>query len=120
MAYQDVEVELDEVLDLGNGVGFVIASIEGQLVASTAHLRVRFGAVYQWADELIVRVGSYADVEHVRAVAERLAEEPVAAAPRFAGLTQAPGQGLEPQSPGPEPGVTANWTIPEGRLRRKG
>src|ERR1700691_139781 len=30
-----------------------------------------------------------------------------------------PGQGLEPQSPGPEPGVTANWTIPDRRLGAK-
>jgi ketosteroid isomerase-like protein len=75
-AFQDAEIELEEVLDLGSGVGFVIVAIEGQLVASTAHMRVRFGAVYRWADDLIVRVGSYADIEQVRAVAERLAGEP--------------------------------------------
>ena len=28
-------------------------------------------------------------------------------------VSKTPGQGLEPQSPGPEPGVTANWTIPD-------
>jgi ketosteroid isomerase-like protein len=74
-AYQDVEIELEEVLDLGKGVSFVIVSIEGQLVASTAHLRVRFGAVYRWSHDLIVRVESYANIEHVRATAERLARE---------------------------------------------
>jgi hypothetical protein len=36
---------------------------------------VRYGAVYQWADDLIMRVTSYADIEQVRASAERLAEE---------------------------------------------
>jgi ketosteroid isomerase-like protein len=74
-AYEDAEIELEEVLDLGKGVCFVIVSIAGRLLASTAHMRVRFGAVYQWSDELIVRVASYADIEQVRAVAERLAEE---------------------------------------------
>jgi ketosteroid isomerase-like protein len=74
-AYEDAEIDVEEVLDLGKGVGFVIASIEGQLVASTAHMRVRYGAVYQWADDLIMRVTSYADIEQVRASAERLAEE---------------------------------------------
>ena len=42
-----------------------------------------------------------------------------AKAPRVAGPSQTPGQGLEPQSPGPEPGVTANWTIPDSVLAVK-
>jgi SnoaL-like domain len=74
-AFQDAQIEVGEVLDLGNDVGFVVASIEGRLAASTAHMRVRFGAAYQWADDLIVRVASDADVERVRAAAERLAAE---------------------------------------------
>jgi len=74
-AYQDVEIEVEEILGLGKGVGFVIASIEGQLAASTAHMRVRFGAVYEWTDDLIERVVSDADIEQVRAVAERLVRE---------------------------------------------
>lgn len=74
-AYQEVAIDVEEVLDLGNGIGFVVASIEGQLVASTAHMRVRYGAVYQWADDLIVRVSSYADIEQVRAAAALLAGE---------------------------------------------
>jgi hypothetical protein len=39
--------------------------------------------------------------------------------PVFTGRKRTPGQGLEPQSPGPEPGVTANWTIPDQRLAEK-
>ena len=35
------------------------------------------------------------------------------------GRNRTPGQGLEPQSPGPEPGVTANWTIPDSVWARE-
>src|SRR5947209_15638601 len=44
--YHAVEIETEDILDLGGGVGFVIACMEGQLAESTAHLRVRCGAVY--------------------------------------------------------------------------
>src|SRR5665213_2435224 len=39
--------------------------------------------------------------------------------PVFTGRKRTPGQGLEPQSPGPEPGVTANWTIPDSVFAEK-
>jgi ketosteroid isomerase-like protein len=74
-AYEDAEIDLEEVLDLGKGIVFVITAIEGQLVASTAHMGVRYGAAYRWADDLIVRVASDADIDEARAAAERLAEE---------------------------------------------
>ena len=74
-AYHDAEVDVEDVLDLGGGIGFVIASLEGQLANSTAHMRTRMGAVYVWADSLIVRVASYTDIDEARAAAERLAEE---------------------------------------------
>jgi ketosteroid isomerase-like protein len=74
-AYQDVAIEIDDVLDMGRGVGFVTASLDGRLAASTAHMRVRYGAVYTWAHNLVVRITSYADIGEARAAAERLAEE---------------------------------------------
>ena len=73
--YQVVEIEIADILDLGDGVGFVIARMEGQLAESTAHLRVRFGAAYLWADDLIVRVTSHTDIDEARAAAERLSRE---------------------------------------------
>src|SRR6202020_538864 len=39
--------------------------------------------------------------------------------PGSTGRKRTPGQGLEPQSPGPEPGVTANWTIPDSAFAQK-
>jgi ketosteroid isomerase-like protein len=70
-----VEFEVEDVSDLGAGIVFVSASAEGRLADSTAHMRVRMGAVYSWADNLIVRVASYPDIAEGRAAAERLAEE---------------------------------------------
>jgi ketosteroid isomerase-like protein len=74
-AYDDAEVEVEHVLDLGSGVGFVVACLQGRLAESSAHLRVRYGAVYTWADDLIVRIGSQPDIDEARAAAERLAQE---------------------------------------------
>jgi ketosteroid isomerase-like protein len=74
-AYHDAEIEIEDVLDVGSGIVFVSASMEGRLTDSTAHMRVRMGAVYSWADNVIVRVASYADIDQGRAAAERLAEE---------------------------------------------
>jgi hypothetical protein len=45
-----------------------------ECVDSTAHMRTRWGAVYRWVDEAIVRVASYPDIDEARAIAERLAE----------------------------------------------
>jgi ketosteroid isomerase-like protein len=74
-AYQDVEIEIEDVLDMGSGVGLVTACLEGRLADSTARMRVRYGAVYTWAHGLIARIASYADIDEARAAAERLAEE---------------------------------------------
>jgi len=67
-AYQDL-------LDLGGGIAFVTATLDGRLADSTANMRVRFGATYRWVGELIVHVASYPDIDEARAAAERLAEE---------------------------------------------
>ena len=74
-AYDDAEIEVEHALDLGGGVGFVVACLQGRLAESSARLRVRYGAVYTWVDDLIVRVTSQPDIDEARAAAERLAEE---------------------------------------------
>jgi ketosteroid isomerase-like protein len=75
-AYEEYRVEPEEILDLGNGVTFSVIVQQGRVVGSTAHVRMRFGAVTTWADGLIKRNTSYTDVDEARAAAERLAEEP--------------------------------------------
>jgi ketosteroid isomerase-like protein len=74
-AYQEADIEVEDVLDLGGGVAFVTATLDGRLAGSTAHHRVRFGAAYRWVDELIVYIATYSDIDEARATAERLARE---------------------------------------------
>ncbi len=73
-AYRDVDIEVEDVLDLGGGIAFVTATLDGRLADSTAHMRVRFGATFRWVGDLIVHTASYPDIDEARAVAERLAE----------------------------------------------
>jgi ketosteroid isomerase-like protein len=72
-AYQDADIEVEDVVDLGGGIAFVTATLNGLLAGSTAHMRVRFGASYRWVDDLIVRIASYSDIGEARADAESLA-----------------------------------------------
>jgi ketosteroid isomerase-like protein len=74
-AYRDVDIEVEDLLDLGGGIAFLTATLDGRLAGSTAHMRVRFGATYRWVGDLIVHVASYPDIDEARAAAERLAEE---------------------------------------------
>jgi ketosteroid isomerase-like protein len=74
--YQDADIEVEDLLDLGGGIAFVTATLDGRLAGSTAHNRVRFGATYRWVQGLIVHIASYSDIDEARATAERLAEEP--------------------------------------------
>jgi ketosteroid isomerase-like protein len=74
-AYQDANIEVEDLLDLGGGITHVTATLNGRLADSTGHMRVRFGATYRWVGDLIVYVASYPDIDEARAAAERLAEE---------------------------------------------
>jgi ketosteroid isomerase-like protein len=73
-SYEEYEVEVEEIVDFGNGVTFAVSVQRGRLVGSSADTRIRFPVIYTWADGLIVRMLSHGDVEKGRAIAERLAE----------------------------------------------
>jgi ketosteroid isomerase-like protein len=73
--YEEYEVELEEILELGNGVTFSVIVQRGRPVGSTAHVQMRFAAVTTWVDGLIERSTNYTDIDEGRAAAERLAEE---------------------------------------------
>jgi len=73
-AYEELEVELEDVRDLGNGVVFAVVVQNGRLASSAGHLRQREGWVYLWVRGLIERFASY-DPDDARAAAERLAQE---------------------------------------------
>ncbi len=74
-AYGDFAFDVEEIRDLGNGVTFAVIVQTGRPVGSIGEARVRYGAVTQRADGLIVRVTNYPDIDEARAAAERLAEE---------------------------------------------
>jgi ketosteroid isomerase-like protein len=74
-AYEELAVEVDEVLDLGNGVGVRVISQRGRLAGGTGEVRQRSADVFLWVDGLIERVTAYLDIDEARAAAQRLAEE---------------------------------------------
>ena len=73
-AYEELEVGLEEVRDLGNGIVFAVVIQNGRLVGSVGHLRQREGWVFVWVRGLIARL-AISDIDEARAAAERLAEE---------------------------------------------
>jgi ketosteroid isomerase-like protein len=77
--YEEFEMEPEEILDLGNGVGFVVTRLTGRPVGSPGSsgstLTRRRPLAFMWVDGLVVRVTAYADsIDEGRAAAERLAE----------------------------------------------
>lgn len=72
-AYEDYEIEPEQILDLGHGVTFTVVMQSGRLVGSTGDIALRYAAVSTWADGLAERITNYADVDEGRAAAERLA-----------------------------------------------
>jgi hypothetical protein len=75
-AFEEFEIDLEEVLDLGNGVVLVVAREDALPVGSAgrAGLPEAFAYVVVWAGETIKYVAAYGDVEEGRIAAERVAE----------------------------------------------
>ena len=74
-AYDEVDVQTEEILDLGNGVAFALVCQNCRPRGSANHVRVRYAAVSVWVDGLAMRTMNYLDIDEARAAAERLAEE---------------------------------------------
>ncbi len=74
--YEELEIGLEEVRDLGNGIVFAVVAQNGRPAGSAGYLRQREGWVFVWVGGLIARLTtSYGDIDEARAAAERLAEE---------------------------------------------
>jgi ketosteroid isomerase-like protein len=73
--YEQYEVEVEELLDLGYGVVCMLAAHKGRLIGSSAFVQWRQGFVTLYDGDLIERVTSFPDVDQARAAADRLAEE---------------------------------------------
>ena len=77
-AFEEFEIEAEEILNLGSGVTFAVIRSSGRPVGSSGHggqVRMRYASVSVWVEGLIVRVTNYLDIDEARAAAERLAEE---------------------------------------------
>jgi ketosteroid isomerase-like protein len=61
--------ELDEVLDLGNGVVLQVVTQRGRLAGSSGELRQRSARVFIVVDGLIEALTSYNDIDEARAAA---------------------------------------------------
>jgi ketosteroid isomerase-like protein len=67
--------EVQEILDLGDGIGIAVVAQAGHPGDSTGWVTQRYAAVATLAAGLIDRQSNYADIDEARAAAERLAEE---------------------------------------------
>jgi len=73
--YDDFQVGVEELRDLGSGVTFVVPIATGHPVGSSGELQIRVVIVAIWTEAVIERETGYLDIDEARAAAERLAEE---------------------------------------------
>jgi ketosteroid isomerase-like protein len=74
-SYEEFELALEEVVDLGNEVVFAVVVQRARLTGSTAEVRMRYASVNSHERGLFERITNYTDIEEARAAAERLAQE---------------------------------------------
>ena len=74
-AFEDLRFELEEFVDLGNGVTFAVNRHHARTIGSTAPIQAREAQVTEWNDGRVVRITVYMDIDEARAAAERLAQE---------------------------------------------
>ena len=72
-AYEEYEVEPEEILDLGNGVTLGVGLQQGRPVGNSRRVQMRFASVAIWIKGAVVSQAMYTDVDEARAAAERLA-----------------------------------------------
>jgi ketosteroid isomerase-like protein len=74
-AYEEYEVEPEQVLDLGSGVVLAVARQKARLAHGTGSIQMHHGNVFVWEEGVIALLTHYNDPDQARAAAERLAEE---------------------------------------------
>jgi len=76
--FEAYEIDVEEILDLGNGVVFVKSGHTGRPIGSPAHVRLPREVlvnVFVWEGGVVTHVVSSGDTPEARAAAERLAQE---------------------------------------------
>jgi ketosteroid isomerase-like protein len=74
-AYEEFEVQLEEILDLGNGVAFAVVVQRGRPVGSSGRVQLRYATTSILVDGMIARQTNHSDSDEARAAAECLAQE---------------------------------------------
>jgi ketosteroid isomerase-like protein len=74
-SYEEFESEVQELLELGNGVVFVEVRQEGRPIGSTGVVRLHIAWVAVFEAGMILRVTVYPDIDEARTDAQRLAQE---------------------------------------------
>jgi hypothetical protein len=72
--YDEFHGELEEIIDLGNGVGFLVTICKGRPVGSDEEVRLRLASVLVGTERVIEQQTNYIDIDEARAAAERLAK----------------------------------------------
>jgi ketosteroid isomerase-like protein len=73
-SFDEYRVVVEEIVALGNGVVFAVATQYARPAGSRGQLRLRYAPVFVWVQGVAARVTHYRDIDEGRAVAERLAE----------------------------------------------
>jgi ketosteroid isomerase-like protein len=74
-SYEELDIEIEENVHLGNGVVLGVFVQKGRPVGSTGHLEVRYALVVVFAGGIIERTQGYTDIDQARAAADRVAVE---------------------------------------------
>jgi hypothetical protein len=69
-AYEECEVELQEILDPGNGVAFAVVVQRGRPVCSTGRVQLRYATPSIWVGGMMARQTNHGDSDEARADAD--------------------------------------------------
>jgi ketosteroid isomerase-like protein len=73
-AFDEFEMKLEEVVDLGGGLVFAVARQRARSAGSRTDLELRHAAVAEWAEGVAALVTNYPDIDEGRAAATAAAE----------------------------------------------
>jgi len=74
-SYDEWEIELENLLDVGNGVVYAVVMERARPTGSTGRVQLRYAAVVVFAENLIAHAKTYPDIDEARAAAQHLAQE---------------------------------------------
>jgi len=73
-AYEEWDMSVDQVEDLGNGVVLVVNQQQGRLVGSSGHVHARGAFLVRWIDGRIAHAKIFPDADEGHAAAQRVAQ----------------------------------------------